>query len=134
MGMSRLFIVGDQPSTSEWEYWHPNRRAFYDLLPRVGATDAHLTDLYKRRGKAGSLRTGLPEDFQEHVTFFRDELALLEPSRVVALGHDAYRLLSCHVPEVRPILAKMWHFAYVMRYNKLPFYANNMRIAFSSSV
>src|SRR5206468_1583889 len=58
------FMVGDQPSTSDWDYWHPNRRIFYDLLPQVGMAEAHLTDLYKRRGKAGSLRIGIPEDFQ----------------------------------------------------------------------
>jgi hypothetical protein len=32
-GRGRLFIVGDQPSTSSWEFSHPNRRALYDLLP-----------------------------------------------------------------------------------------------------
>ena len=44
-----------------------------------------------------------------------------EPTRIVALGHHAYRLLSRHVPEVRPMLGRMWHFAYVVRYNKLEF-------------
>ena len=130
MGMGRLFVVGDQPSTSPWEYGHPNRRAFYDLLPRVGAADAHLTDIYKRRGRAGTLRNGLPVDFGDHVKFFRKELALLKPTRVVALGRDAYRLLSSHVPEVRPMLGKMWHFAYVVRYSKLTRYEDNMRAAF----
>lgn len=132
MGMSQLFIVGDQPSTSPWEFWHPNRRALYDLLPRVGAADAHLTDLCKRRDRAGALRHGLPAYFREHVEFFREELALLRPTRVVALGHLAYRLLSRHVPEVRPILARMWHFAYVVRYNKRAFYLSNMRRAFNA--
>jgi len=130
MGTGRMFIVGDQPSTSDWDYWHPNRRAFYDLLPIVDAGDAHLTDLYKRRGKAGSLRAGLPMDFREHVEFFRLELALLQPNRVVALGHHAYQLLRRHVPEVRPILGRMWHFAYVVRNGKLPLYESNMRSAF----
>jgi hypothetical protein len=115
IGRDRLFIVGDQPSTSAWEFWHPNRRAFYDLLPCVGAADAHITDLYKRRGRAGSLRLELPLDFGEHLKFFRKELALLKPTRVVALGDLAYRLLSRHVPEVRPLLGRMWHFAYVVR-------------------
>lgn len=132
MGMGRLFIVGDQPSTSPWEYWHPNRRAFYDLLPRVGAADAHLTDLYKRRGRSGTLRNGIPADFSDHVEFFRKELALLRATRVVALGHHAYWLLSRHVPEVRPMLGRMWHFAYVVRYNKLAFYESNMRVAFNA--
>jgi hypothetical protein len=50
------FVVGDQPSTSEWEDSHRNRRVFYDLLPLIGVGNAHLTDFYKRRGKSGTLR------------------------------------------------------------------------------
>src|SRR5260221_14196019 len=86
-GADPLLIVGDQPSTSEWPSSHPNRRAFYDRLPKVGAANAHITDLYKRRGKAGALRQGIPGDFGLHVELFRNELALVQPTRVVALGH-----------------------------------------------
>jgi len=131
MGMGRLFIVGDQPSTSSWGPSNPNRRALYDTLSSVGAADAHLTDLYKQRGKSGSLKDGLPLDFSEHLQFFRKELALLKPERVIALGDDAFKLLTRHVPEVRHILGKMWHFAYVGRYQKVQFYPDNMRAAFN---
>jgi hypothetical protein len=123
------FVVGDQPSTSDWDESNRNRRVFYDLLAQV-MPNAHLTDIYKKRGRSGSLRAGLPQDFQEHVQFFRTELALLKPNRVVALGHLSYRLLKRHVPEVRPILGRMWHFAYVVRYNKTALYESNMRSAF----
>jgi uracil-DNA glycosylase len=103
----------------------------YDLLPKVGVADAHLTDLYKRRGKSGSLRTEIPRDFKAHIEFFRAELKLLDPTIVVALGDHAYELLEENVPEVRPILRKMWHFAYVTRYRKGALYEANMRLAFS---
>jgi hypothetical protein len=52
---------------------------------------------------------------------------LLSPIRIVALGHDAHWLLKRYVPEVRPILSRMWHFSYVVRYNKTAFYENNAR-------
>ena len=52
LGTDQLFIVGDQPSTSLWPPSNPNRRAFYELLTRVGASNAHLTDLYKKRRSA----------------------------------------------------------------------------------
>src|SRR5258706_5646151 len=71
MGTGKLFIVGDQPSTSSWSVDHPHRRAFYDLLAEVGAGNAHLTDLYKRRGSAGDLKRGLPSDFDDHLKIFR---------------------------------------------------------------
>lgn len=106
LGSDPLLIVGEQPSTSEWSPSHPNRRAFYDRLPRVGAANAHITDLYKRRGRAGALRDGLPHDFDLHVELFRNELAILRPTRIIALGHDAEALLKRHVPEVRSILTR----------------------------
>ena len=61
--------------------------------------------------------------------FFRAEIALLNPTRVVALGHDAYWLLKRYVPELLPILRRMWHFAYVVRYNKTILYEENARAA-----
>jgi len=134
MGMGRLFIVGDQPSTSTWSPSNPNRRAFYDTLSSVGAADAHLTDLYKQRGMAGSLRGELPLDFSEHLQFFRKEVALLKPERVIALGDDTFNLLNRHVPEVRHILGKIWHFAYVGRFQKLQLYPGNMRAAFNGDL
>jgi hypothetical protein len=132
MGSDQLFIVGDQPSTSPWEYHNPNRRAFYDALASVGAQNAHVTDLYKKRGPSGALRSGLPSDFGEHLGLFRRELEVLRPRRVVALGAHAYDLLHEHVPEIRPLLARLWHFAYAVRYNKMAEYPERMRIAFAS--
>lgn len=132
MGTGKVFIVGDQPSTNPWPESHPNRRAFYGILPRIGAASAHLTDLYKRRGKAGALRSGLPSDFEAHVAFLRRELSIIRPQRVIALGHHAYQLLWDHITEVRPILRKMWHFAYPVRYGKLDQYEANTRKAFDA--
>ena len=129
LGTDPTFIVGDQPSTSPWDEFHPNRRAFYGLLAEIGAGSVHITDLYKRRGRSGALRKGLPADFQEHLAFFRREVTILHPTRVVALGHHAFQLLHEHVPELRPILRRMWHFAYVVRYGKVAEYEANMRSA-----
>jgi hypothetical protein len=99
MGTDPIFIVGDQPSRSEWPPSHPNRRAFYGHLQLVGVPNAHLTDIYKRRGKSGALRAGLPDDFHDHVSLFRKEIEILQPTRIVALGHLAHRLLTQHVSE-----------------------------------
>jgi hypothetical protein len=118
LGTDPLFIVGDQPSTSSWGPLHPNRQAFYGLLARLGAENAHLTDLYKVRGRPGSLKAGLPADFDAHLGIFRQELEIIRPSRVVALGDDAYRLLETQVPELRGILRQIWHFAYAASYGR----------------
>ena len=129
LGTSSIVIVGDQPSTSLWPESHPNRRAFYNTLRKAEASDAHLTDLYKKRGLASELRDGLPRDFANHLSFFRRELEILKPTRVVAVGWLAFDLLFHHVTEIRPILGKMWHFSYVTRSGKLHLYEANMRKA-----
>jgi hypothetical protein len=46
-------------------------------------------------------------------------LDVVRPTRVVALGKHAYDLLVQHVPEVRPILGWMWHFAFAVRCGRL---------------
>lgn len=99
------------------------------MLAKVGAGNAHLTDLYKRRGLSGALLEGLPADFAEHLTIFRQEIDILKPKRVIALGHHAYGLLAIHIPEIKPLLMRMWHFAYVVRYNKIARYEANIREA-----
>jgi hypothetical protein len=129
MGTDPVFFVGDQPSRSEWPPDHPNRQAFYGHLQKVGLPNAHLTDLYKKRGACGALRAGLPDDFHDHVRLFRREIEILQPTRIVALGHLAYRLLMQHVVELRPVLRRIWHFSYVVRYGKLSYYEANMRRA-----
>ncbi len=112
LGTGPIFFVGDQPSTNPWPERDKGRRRFYDGLARLGLQESHLTDLYKGRGPASGLSTGLPSDFGEHVALFRNEIELLRPSRVVAVGSLAHRLVSRHVPEVRPILTNVVHFAY----------------------
>jgi len=129
MGTDPIFIVGDQPSKSEWPPSHPNRRAFYGHLKKVGVPNAHLTDIYKRRGKSGALRAGLPDDFHDHVSLFLKEIEILQPTRIVALGHLAHSLLIQHVAEWRPTFRRIWHFSYVVRYGKLSQYEANMRRA-----
>ena len=72
-GTGPVFIVGIRPSTSEWGPKHPHRRFFYDLLARIGAANAHLTDVYKRRGHSKDIEVELEEDFQEHLLFFEEK-------------------------------------------------------------
>jgi hypothetical protein len=129
LGTDPIFIVGDQPSTSQWNVNNRNRRGFYDTLIKIGAANAHLTDLYKRRGSSGELSKRIPDDLQEHVEFFRKEVELLNPTRVLALGDLAYQFLALLTPELKPNLIRVWHFSYAVRYGKLSEYESQLRDA-----
>lgn len=126
LGAGPILIVGDQPSTATWDYEHPHRRAFYDLLAEEGAGSAHLTDVYKRRGPSGELRKGLPQDFEEHLEFLRAEVNLLNPTTILALGWDAYELLLKHTPELANRIIRVWHFGTV-RHRKLDEFQSRLR-------
>jgi hypothetical protein len=132
-GTDPIAIVGDQPSKSAWDETHPHRRLYYDTLNKVGASNAHLTDLYKQRGEPSSLKNllpdQLPKDFADHLKIFRRELTILKPTRIVALGQFAYNLLKLHIPELNPGLGLMWHFSYVWRSGKSHLYEAHMRRA-----
>lgn len=115
-GTGPVFLVGDQPSTSNWPESDPNRRVLYDTLEAVGLANAHITDLYKRRGPASALRSGtIPEDFSEHLAIFREEVQILRPTRIIAMGALAQELVWRHLPELRSLIRGVWHFAYVNR-------------------
>lgn len=129
-GTDPIFIVGDQPSTDAWPVKHPNRRAFYDTLSKVDLSNAHLTDLYKKRGLSNALKNGLPNDFAEHLAVFRKEMKILQPKLIVALGELAQGLLIQNLPEWKKPIPRIWHFSYVVRAGKESEYEANMRQMF----
>lgn len=129
LGTDLIFIVGDQPSTSKWNVDNRNRRGFYDTLTKVGLANAHLTDLYKRRGSSSELKSRIPSDLSEHVKFFRKEIELLNPTLVLALGELAYQFLALFTPELKSMLKQVWHFSYAVRYGKLLEYEAQLRVA-----
>ena len=105
---------------------HPHRRAYYDLLADEGVGEAHLTDLYKKRGQAGELKNGLPADFQEHLQFFLKEVDLLQPTTILAMGKDAYNLLRRHTPKLSKRCFRVWHFGAV-RHGNLEEFQTSLR-------
>jgi hypothetical protein len=127
MGTDPIFIVGDQPSTHPWPPEHPNRKAFYSTLRKAGLANAHLTDLYKKRGVSNSLERELPHDFQIHLNLFRKEIEILQPKLIVALGQLAQKLLIQNLKEWQPAIPRIWHFSYVVRAGKESQYEANMR-------
>jgi hypothetical protein len=127
MGRGPIFIVGDQPSKSEWSPKHPNRRIFYDTLRKLELQNAHLTDLYKKRGENSELELGLPDDFPDHVKIFQKEIEILQPTLIVALGQIAQRLLIQNVTGWQLTIPRIWHFSYVVREGKESQYEANMR-------
>lgn len=114
MGTGPVFLVGDQPSTSGWPESHPHRRLLYDTVAALGLADVHITDVYKKRGRSSELRKALPPDFDSHIEFFREEVRLLQPTRVVVMGELPRELVWRHLPEIRPMIRSVRHFGSIV--------------------
>jgi hypothetical protein len=127
LGTSQIFMVGIRPSTKTKN--NPNCRIFYDLLAKIGASNAHLTDIYKRPAPSKDTEVESEEDFQEHLLFFREEMKILNPTRVIALGKDAYDRMKWHLPELEPIVRWETHYSSAIRSGRLPEYEQHLRAA-----
>jgi hypothetical protein len=133
-GMGPLMFIGDQPSTNEWRECDAGRRLFYGKLLKYSSAEAHLTDFYKRRGKGSALRQwrkhGLPPDWHTiHKPVLERELAIVNPVRIVAIGGLAYELIDHFMPNLRPRLVRMAHFAYGVKPGKLLDFEVSFRLA-----
>jgi len=82
---------------------------------QAGDSGCPLTDVIKRRGRGTESRNKLPTDLKVHVEILRREIEIVQPSRIVALGACAEKLLVEYVPEVREKVRRGWHFAYGAR-------------------
>ncbi|MDQ3817311.1 MAG: hypothetical protein M3362_06430 [Acidobacteriota bacterium] len=127
LGTSQIFMVGIRPSTEIKN--NRNCRIFYDLLAKIGAPDIHLTDIYKRPARSEETEIESETDFQEHLLFFRKELEILNPTKVIALGNDARTRLRWHLPNLEPIATDVWHYRYAIRTGKLSEYERRLRAA-----
>src|SRR5947209_13981098 len=127
LGTSQIFMVGIRPSTKTKN--NRNCRIFYDLLARIGVSDVHLTDIYKRPAHSKDTEVKSEEDFQEHLLFFKEEIKILRPTRIIALGKDAYDRLRWHLPELEPIAIEQWHYRYAIRSGRLSEYERRLHAA-----
>jgi hypothetical protein len=129
LGTDPIFIVGIRPSKSEWGPNHPHRRFFYDLLAGIGAANAHLTDIYKRRGHSNDVDVESEKDFNDHLLLFRKEIEILRPTRIIAMGVESRNRLRWHMPELELIVKDEWHYMYAIRSGRRSEYELKMRAA-----
>ena len=117
MGTGPVMFVGQRPSTGGGELGGrgPSAvafQAFYASLKRHGFENAHLTDLVKERKKVGALSR---EELDRNWPFFENELSVVKPVVVVALGGDVLEPLVRRIDRIVPFW-RVTHYAY--RYRK----------------
>ena len=107
LGTGPIMFVAGRPSTGQFP--DPRVQRFYDILADLNLADSHLTDVIKCRGKA---EEGYPSDLAIHKRIFDQEIEIIQPRLVVALGDNAYLLLLFSLADRGIPIRKADHYSY----------------------
>lgn len=121
-GTDRIMFVGLNPSGGGH---FPSRadRGFYNQLRSRGFTNAHLTDVVKVKATGREVSAVLQNKALMHLNrrYICEEVEILRPHLVVALGRKTHSLLRQWLPEVpgeRVILLHHYSWAYRYRHER----------------
>lgn len=129
LGPGPLMLVAERPSTGPVGGYP---RFLYSLLDKYNATEAHLTDLIKSRGKVGE---PYPADMAPHRRIFERELEIIEPTVIITFGKKVYDLLQFALADRRIAIRQVWHYAYARRgAEKAVAFENQMKHALGRAV
>lgn len=115
LGTDPIVFVGIRPSTGEGGFARPIFNSFYDRLKRHGFSQAHVTDIVKER-----MEVGYPSDEQmeRNWRYFLDELSIVDPVVIVALGGWVFKQLRNRRADLRNrlnrqvTLERVTHYSY----------------------
>jgi len=110
-GTDPVVFVGQRPSTGRGGLAHGALGGFYDLLREYGFAHAHITDVVKEQ-----MEVGLPSDEQvdRNWPYFLEELQIVEPKIIVALGGWVFYTLEQRLDWLVP-LRRFTHYSYRFR-------------------
>lgn len=93
-GTQRIMFVGLNPSTGRFQSKYD--KYFYAQLRQQGFGRAHLTDVIKERAVGDEVKT-IRDDaprMKRYEGYLREELGIIGPRLIVALGHKAHDILT----------------------------------------
>lgn len=83
-------------------------RSFYESLKRRGYANAHITDLVKERKTVGKLSK---EELDRNWPFLKQEISIVQPVVIVALGQDVLEPLVQRMDSLIPFW-RVTHYSY----------------------
>jgi uracil-DNA glycosylase len=110
-GTEPVMFVGERPSTGRGGLSRQVVGGFYDVLKEYGFARAHLTDLVKEAMKVGKPSR---EQVERNWSYFVEELQIIEPKVIVALGRWVFDTLAQEMNSLVP-LVYFTHYAYRFR-------------------
>lgn len=111
LGTDPVMFVGQRPSTGRGGFSRlatGGGSGFYPLLIDYGFKNAHITDVVKESARAG---TPPLEQVERNWPFFQEELEIIRPQVVVALGGWVHWVLEQRIPYLIPF-ERIMHYSY----------------------
>ena len=102
---------------------------FVELLNKYGFGGSYITDVVKSTDISARPSKA---DVEKYMPILRKELQLLQPKFIVALGDSAFISLTENIDGYQ--IKKIWHPAYVQRYNRWTEYEKQIKSLLASSV
>ncbi len=108
LGTDPVVFVGQRPSTGRGGLSRQALGGFYTLLCEYGFAGAHVTDIVKEQ-----MPVGVPsnEQVERNWPFFREELEILQPKVLVALGSWVFQTLDQRLDALLPV-RRFTHYSY----------------------
>lgn len=103
---------------------------FYRELKSNGLQNAHVTDAIKSRERILDMpQVGADTSYMNRQQlYFQWELDIVQPRLIVALGHDALKIVKGWLPEDARVRAKpLPHYAWAHRYGKQGTFRQELR-------
>jgi len=128
----KVMFVAEMPATSKIKYWHPRSNftvtksdeKFLALLNKYGFGGSYITDFVKTVTK---VREPTKKEKLEFAPYLLNEIAILKPIIVIAVGLSAHRMLSEIEEKIEVPIEIIWHPAYAKRCNKWKEYEKQIK-------
>ena len=110
LGTEPVMFVGSRPSSGRGGLAPQVLGDFYGLMKEYGFSQAHVTDVVKEVGEGDPS----PEEVKQNWPFFLEELRIVQPKVVVALGRWVFDTLEQRLDWLVPV-RRFTHYAYRFR-------------------
>jgi len=126
-GTDPIMFIGLNPSTGRF----PSKadHMFYQCLARNGFCNSHITDVFKVRSTPEDMRDNLSNKglVRLHQRYLLEEIDLLNPHLLVALGYKTLNILKEWIPErFQTRLIRIRHYSWAKRYRKENVFSQDM--------
>jgi len=111
LGTQDIMFVGLNPSLGHFPSKYDT--FFYNELKKNGFQNAHLTDFIKSRCSNKKIGDLIKEGrtVKTHLGYLKEEISIIKPKIIVALGGRCYELLYKYINDKRIPIVKIRHYS-----------------------